>query len=157
MSPRNTGTGAVLEHTVLPALERNGYQYFARSKDRGKAKGVPDPRLFDDPFRPSRKHRLDILVLTGSGERIGISAKWQQVGGTAEEKVPMEVLRLMSFLEGGLLDRAYLLLAGNGWSLKGHFLDRQFLNRFCSSAKVKENVLIFDLDTLLVLIKQRKL
>ncbi len=33
----------------------------------------------------------------------------------------MEVLRLMSFLEGGLLDRAYLLLAGNGWSLKGHF------------------------------------
>lgn len=155
MSPRDTGTGTVLEYTILPALERNAYTYFARSRTGSRRRRDPDPRLLPDPFRLNKKHRLDVLVLTEEGEKIAISAKWQQVDGTAEEKVPMEVLRLLSFIEQGLLSRAYLLLAGGGWSLKNYFLSETFLDHFCSQQKGK--LRIVDLDTLLSLINQKKL
>uniref|UniRef100_A0A7C5VIM0 PD-(D/E)XK nuclease domain-containing protein n=1 Tax=Thermus caliditerrae TaxID=1330700 RepID=A0A7C5VIM0_9DEIN len=154
MSPRNTRTGAILEYTVLPALERNGYHYFARSVKGRRSQKEPDPRLLPDPFKLLKEHRLDILVLV-EGSKVGISAKWQQVKGTAEEKVPMEVLRLLKFIEQGFLDRAYLLLAGEGWTLRDYFLTQEFLDNFCSPGRARLHIV--DLDRLLSLINQRQI
>jgi len=142
VSPRNTSTGRVLEQMVLPALERAGYQ------------AQPRYRL-PDLFRPDRPHYLDVAVLQGSVPIIGIAAKWQQSSGTAEEKVPMEVLRLIKFVEGKQLDRGYVLLSGTGWSLRDYFLRESFIKEFSSPAAPM--VRVVDLETLITLINQRKI
>jgi hypothetical protein len=72
MSPRDTGTGWVLEQIVLPALQRAGYEVFSR----------PESKL-PDPFRPGRLHKLDVMLRHPKEpqSRIGIAAKWQQSSG----------------------------------------------------------------------------
>jgi diketogulonate reductase-like aldo/keto reductase len=49
-----------------------------------------------------------------------ISLKWQQVGGTAEQKVPFEVICLAESLRSvpQLFNAAYLVLGGEGWTLR---------------------------------------
>jgi len=141
VSPRDTGTGWVLEQMVLPALKRAGYQAQRRYR-------------LPDPFRPGRPHYLDVAVLQGTAP-IGIAAKWQQSPGTAEEKVPMEMLRLIKFVEGEQLDRGYVLLAGTGGSLQDYFMSSSFLEEFSSPAVSR--VRVVDLDTLTALINSGKL
>jgi hypothetical protein len=126
---------------VLPALKRAGYQAQRRYR-------------LPDPFRPGRDHYLDVAVLQGSAP-IGIAAKWQQSSGTAEEKVVMEVLRLIKLVEGGRLDRGYVLLAGTGWSLRDYFLSGSFLKEFSSPAASR--VRVVDLDALIALINRGRL
>ena len=90
MSPRDTSTGAVLEQMVLPALTRGGYQY-----------------------------RTQVYIGAGQGDRRWlISMKWQQVSGTAEQKVPFEVICLAEAVGSGPYEGAYLVLGGPGWSLR---------------------------------------
>jgi hypothetical protein len=111
MPPRNTSTGAVLEDTVLPALRRNGY-VFATQQVVGLSLS-------------GRRHRADIVVdLTVSTKTI-VSVKWQQVSGSAEEKVPFEIIKLIHAVKtsAGAVPYAYLVLAGPGWSsLKEFYL-----------------------------------
>ncbi len=52
------------------------------------------------------------------GERFLISMKWQQTSGTAEQKVPFEIICLIEALEKGTYERAYLVLGGEGWKPK---------------------------------------
>jgi len=110
MNPRDTRTGGVLESMVLPALTRGGYKY-----DTQKVVGV---RL------GGRKHKVDILA-TKEGRNILISLKWQQTSGTAEQKVPYEIICLMiAVKENAEYEKAYLVLGGDGWSLKDFYLSR---------------------------------
>jgi len=143
MSPRDTGTGPILEKMILPALERAGYQPQRRYR-------VPDP------FRPEREHLLDIAAFQRNGNPpIGIAAKWQQSSGTAEEKVPMEVLRLIKLVEGKHLERGYVLLGGTGWRFRDYFLSKSFMKEFCSPAA--SMVRVVDLETLITLINQGRI
>jgi len=133
MTPRNTNTGNVLEVMMQHALSRGGYTYFLRGS------GKTAQRTFDEPI-PSTKTRhkfiLDgLAICPNTGERIGLSAKWQQVGGTAEEKVALETLRLLKLIERGDIDRAYLIMGGDGWSLRDYFLSEDFINSFASPAR----------------------
>ena len=109
MSPRNTRTGGVLESMILPALDMGGYRY---------SKQVPIGA------RPGgRQHRID-LVAEKDGRSLLISLKWQQVGGTAEQKVPFEVICLMDAIRSseGLYRRAYVVLGGGGWTLRKFYV-----------------------------------
>jgi hypothetical protein len=79
MTPRNTSTGAVLEAMILPALTRGGYSAWKQKVIGTRCGGG--------------KHKVDAIATRGD-ERILVSIKWQQTGGTAEQVVPFEVMCL---------------------------------------------------------------
>jgi hypothetical protein len=105
VSPRDTRTGGVLENMVLPALQLGGYKVETQVHVGARLGG--------------RKHKVD-AVAEKEGRAVLISLKWQQVGGTAEQKVPFEVICLMEAiaLGKGRYEKAYLVLGGSGWSLR---------------------------------------
>ena len=106
MTPRNTSTGAVLEAMVLPALDRGGYTYQTQVRVGTRCGGGV--------------HKADAVARKGS-EQILISLKWQQVGGTAEQKVPFEVMCLADAVRNGDAQRACLVLGGDGWTLRDYY------------------------------------
>jgi hypothetical protein len=112
--PGNTRTGSVLELTILPALDRGGYHHRAQI-EIGQRLGCG-------------KHVVD-LVAEKDGNEFLISLKWQQVAGTAEQKVPFEVICLLDAIERGSYSKAYLVLGGEGWKLRNFYINGG-LNRF---------------------------
>ncbi|MEW6662366.1 MAG: PD-(D/E)XK nuclease superfamily protein [Bacillota bacterium] len=53
-----------------------------------------------------------------------ISLKWQQTSGTAEQKVPFEVICLAHAVQQGGYNKAYLVLGGAGWSLRDFYANK---------------------------------
>ena len=86
---RDTRTGEVLERMVLPALESGGYDY-RTGVNIGRRLGLG-------------RHIVDVLA-ERDGEHYLVSLKWQQVSGTAEQKIPFEVI---SWCEG-MADGGYI-------------------------------------------------
>ncbi len=107
MTPRNTRTGGVLEQMVLPALDQGGYAYKIQ-QNIGQRLGCG-------------AHFVDVIA-EKSGTKALISMKWQQVSGTAEQKVPFEVICLLEALESGDYAKAYLVLGGEGWTLRDFYV-----------------------------------
>jgi len=109
MSARDTRTGSVLENMVLPALEMGGYSPSVQ-QIIGKRPG-------------GRKHKIDIVASKDS-KAILVSLKWQQVSGTAEQKVPFEVICLAETVRNssGKFYKAYLVLGGEGWTLRDFYV-----------------------------------
>lgn len=103
---RNTNTGSVLEAMILPALARGGYGYEKQVRIGQRCGGG--------------SHQVDALA-TRDAESILISLKWQQTGGTAEQKVPFEVMCLADAIRSQAAARAYLVLGGDGWTLRDYF------------------------------------
>jgi hypothetical protein len=69
-------------------------------------------------------HRVDVLA-EKSGDKILISLKWQQTSGTAEQKVPFEIICLAEAIrESPQFRRAYVVLGGPGWTLREFFMKR---------------------------------
>jgi hypothetical protein len=94
---------------VLPALKRGGYsfrkQVFVGSRPGGG------------------RHKVD-LVAEKAGEEILISMKWQQSSGTAEQKVPFEIICLAEAIrETPSYKRGYVVLGGPGWMLRDYYVD----------------------------------
>jgi len=106
MSPGSTRTGGVLERMILPALEEGGYTY-EKQVELGKRLGIG-------------RHVVDAIA-EKDGRKILISLKWQQVSGTAEQKVPFEIICLLEALDAGQHDKAYLVLGGEGWTLRNFY------------------------------------
>jgi hypothetical protein len=117
MSPGDTRSGGVLERMVLPALERGGYSYTTQV-NLGERLG-------------GGRHFVDAVV-ERDGRSFLLSVKWQQVAGTAEQKVPFEVICLSEALEAGRYAKAYLVLGGEGWKLRSFYttggLDKHLVN-----------------------------
>jgi len=111
MTPRNTTTGAVLEEMVLPALRHGKYRCQTQVNIGQRLGGG--------------RHIVDVLAEDPRGKRFLISLKWQQVSGTAEQKVPFEVMCLAEAIlsSQGKYHRAYLVLGGNGWTLRDFFIN----------------------------------
>ena len=108
MNARNTLTGSVLELMVLPSLSLGGYEYELQ-KSIGTRPG-------------GRKHKIDAVANKGNNSYL-ISLKWQQVSGTAEQKVPFEVICLLDALRQNLqCQKAYLVLGGDGWTLRDLYI-----------------------------------
>ncbi len=109
MSPRDTTTGSVLEQMVLPALSKGGYVYEKQVNIGNRLGGG--------------KHYIDIVAKNKVGDQILISLKWQQVSGTAEQKVPFEVMCLTEIIssKNDIYKKSYVVLGGNGWKLKDFY------------------------------------
>jgi hypothetical protein len=118
MAARDTRTGDVLEQMILPALKRGGYDYSTRV-EIGRRLGLG-------------RHIVDVVAAKHE-QRTLISLKWQQVSGTAEQKVPFEVICLSEALEHGLFAKAYVVLGGEGWTLRD-FYTSGGLDRHLTSA-----------------------
>ena len=103
---RDTRTGEVLERMVLPALENGGYQH-RTGVNIGRRLGLG-------------RHKLDVLAQK-DGQTLLVSLKWQQVSGTAEQKIPFEVISLSYAMQGGDYAKAYLVLGGDGWRLRDFY------------------------------------
>src|SRR5216117_3927626 len=107
MTPRNTTTGGVLEAMVLPALKRGGYTYEIQQRIGERFGGGV--------------HIVDVIAEKG-GLKYLVSMKWQQVSGTAEQKVPFEVICLVEAMEIlGNFEKAYVVLGGEGWTLRDFY------------------------------------
>ena len=125
MASRDTRTGRVMEEMIPPALRRGGYE-FKEQVIIGLRLGVG-------------KHKVDYLLEDPAGGQILVSAKWQQVSGTAEEKVPYEVVCLADSVNAsnGKFRKAYLVIGGEGWKpkLKDFYLT-DGLSRFLKNCDV---------------------
>lgn len=92
---------------ILPALKRGGYTFLTQQH-------------IGDRFGGGR-HFVDV-VAEKNGRKYLVSLKWQQVSGTAEQKVPFEVICLADAARQGAFDKAYLVLGGEGWKLRKFFV-----------------------------------
>jgi hypothetical protein len=91
----------------LPALKHGGYDWKTQVCIGEKPSGG--------------KHQVD-LIATKEGFLILVSCKWQQVSGTAEQKIPFEVICLIRAMESKLYAKAYIVLGGGGWTLRGFYV-----------------------------------
>ena len=110
MSPRDTRTGTVLEQMVLPALQKGGYTYKTQVHIGQRFGGG--------------RHFVDILAGDNEDKKFLISLKWQQVSGTAEQKVPFEAMCLAEAVltSNNEYNKAYIVLGGMGWKLRDFFV-----------------------------------
>ena len=109
MARRNTTTGRVMEEMVVPSLVRGGY--------RVRSNVVVGTR-----FGVS-KHYIDILAEDRQERLHLVSLKWQQVQGTAEQKIPFEIICLAdALISDERYYKAHLVLGGNGWRYKDFYL-----------------------------------
>lgn len=138
MTPRDTRTGGVLEAMILPALERGGYAH--------RAQVIVGTRM------GGRKHKVDATA-TKNGRSVLVSLKWQQVGGTAEQKVPFEVICLAEAARTGGYEAAYLVLGGEGWTLREFYAG----GGLSQHLKDAERVHIITLEGFIALANQGKL
>ena len=122
MTPRNTSTGAVLEAMVLPALDRGGYVWRVQVETGTRPGG--------------RRHQVDAIAAK-DGDDVLVSLKWQQTSGTAEQKVPFEVMCLADAVRAGKATRAYLVLGGDGWTLRDYFTSGKLSEHLIHAALVQ--------------------
>jgi len=137
---RDTRTGGVLEAMVLPALEQGGYAWTAQV-NIGQRLGCG-------------RHFVDAIA-EKNGRKILISVKWQQVSGTAEQKVPFEVICLVEAIQSQPVtyDKAYVVLGGEGWTLRT-FYTSGGLQKFLKDA---QNVEVVTLEAFVARANQEKL
>jgi len=122
----STGTGYVLEQMVLPALKKGGYSYQQQQRVGERPNG--------------RRHIVDVLAQKDAAKLL-ISMKWQEVSGTAEHKVPFEVMCLADAVRAGYGTRGVLVLGGDGWSLREYFV----------SGKLREHLIHADMVSVIKL------
>ena len=107
---RDTGTGKILELMIIPSLKSGGYEVQIQHHVGSRLGGG--------------KHMIDVVAENVRKEKFLISLKWQQVSGTAEQKVPFEIICLAdTILENpDFYTKAYLVLGGEGWKLRDFFV-----------------------------------
>jgi len=123
---------------ILPALSRGGY--------------VCDKQV-EIGCRPGgRKHKVD-AVASKDGQKTIVSLKWQQVNGTAEQKVPFEVICLAEVVNCGSCSKAYLVLGGDGWTLREYYVSGGLQQHLLHADKVQ----ILTLERFIALANQGEL
>jgi hypothetical protein len=95
-----------MEQMVLPSLARGGYK--------------AESQVIIGARPGGGQHKVDAIAERG-GRKVIISLKWQQTSGTAEQKVPFEVMCLADAVREKYGERAYLVLGGPGWRLREYF------------------------------------
>lgn len=138
--PRNTRTGNVMEDMLINSLKQGNYEFKKGAKVGTRLGGG--------------KHMVDLVVYEND-EVYLVSSKWQQTSGTAEQKIPFEVMCLGDAIRNNeTVTKAYLVLGGKGWSRKEYFLSKEFktdLAEFCKSVK------IIDLEDFVAIANQKKI
>jgi hypothetical protein len=122
MTPRNTNTGGVLEAMILPALKRGHYTHQTQVVAGTRCGGGT--------------HKVDALA-EKDGQKVLVSLKWQQTGGTAEQKVPFEIMCLADAVRSGHANRAFLVLGGDGWTLRDYYTSGALADHLIHAALVR--------------------
>ena len=144
---KNTKTGQVLEKMILPALQNGGYEFKEQA------------RIGDRPH--GGEHKIDVLIKENRNN-ILLSLKWQQTNGTAEHKIPFEVISLVHACESSEIKKAYLVLGGSdkdakrgvkGWTCRKWYISGG-LSKFIN---YRDKVTIMNLEEFVALVNQRKL
>jgi hypothetical protein len=126
---RNTTTGRDFENQIEAAFKGAGFttahQVVAGTRPNGG------------------KHYVDV-VARKDGRNILVSLKWQQVGGTAEQKIPFEIICLAEAIaqsakaekQEDRYGKAVLVLGGDGWTLKEWYLSGELKKHLPAAATV---------------------
>ncbi len=147
MSKAGINTGAVFEQLFNTVLPMKGYRIIDKQEYR--------------PFIPlsisGGTHIPDKVIETPDGRWLILSKKWQEIRGTAEQKIPFEVIKLIHTVKNSnnKFPCAYLIIGGEGWTpkLKSFYLNgglNQYINGF-------ELVNIVNTDQFLTLVNRNKL
>lgn len=107
--PRNTASGKFYEDTVERAIRQSCLANNLSAKSQQTIGTSPS----------GRKHRVDWeLISNGDPDIRGlVSCKVQITGGTAEEKVPFEVIKLIHAMDTDTrYKRAWIVLGGKGFT-----------------------------------------
>jgi hypothetical protein len=123
---------------VLPALNQGGYEYQTQVNIGQRPGG--------------RRHIVDVVAIRNK-VKILISLKWQQISGTAEQKVSFEVICLTHALQQGAYNKAYLVLGGTGWTLRDYYIS----GGLDAYLKVPSDIKIISLEDFIALANQGKL
>jgi hypothetical protein len=109
-SKTGVNTGKVFEQLYDTALQMKGYRLVNKTEYES----------FLAPSISGGKHLPDRVVETPDLRWLILSKKWQETAGTAEQKVPFEIIKLIDALikSRGKFHYAYLILGGEGWSSK---------------------------------------
>lgn len=91
------------------------------------------------------KHYVDV-VARKDGRNLLVSPKWQQVGGTAEQKIPFEIICLAEAIaqsakaekQEDRFSKAVLVLGGEGWTLKQWYLSGELKKHLPAATNVVE-------------------
>lgn len=111
-----------MEAMIRPALERGGYSCRQQTVIGTRVGG--------------RVHKIDAIA-EKDGQSALVSLKWQQTGGTAEQKVPFEVMCLADAVRAGQAARAYLVLGGDGWTLRDYYVSGQMAEHLIHAELVR--------------------
>jgi len=147
MSKAGINTGAVFEQLFNTVLPMKGYRIIDKQEYK--------------PFIPlsisGGTHIPDKVIETPDGRWLILSKKWQEIRGTAEQKIPFEVIKLIHTVKksNNKFPYAYLIIGGEGWTpkLKSFYLNgglNQYINGF-------ELVHIVNTDQFLTLVNRNKL
>lgn len=138
---RNTASGKYYEETVKRAIKR--------SCDRNGLSAIPHQVVGVSPS--GRRHVVDWELVSNKDESVRglVSCKFQDTGGTAEEKVPYEVLKLVFAMElDARYRKAWIVLGGKGWTDGLKFFYQTDLQKWIPTMS-QRIVIIPDTDTLL--------
>lgn len=106
MSPggKGTKTGSFWEQVIKPVLEIHYAGKYSTQVIVGN-------QLFGGPYK------ADFLIYDTEKGNIIVSAKWQQVSGTAEQKLIYEIASLISIVrKNQSFRKAYVVIGGSGFS-----------------------------------------
>ena len=122
-----TKTGSTLEVTVEAVLINNSYAVTKQQVVGTKPGGG--------------RHRADIVGMRPNGSKFLVSLKWQQTAGSAEEKIPFEVIKLLHALRENpaSFDKAYIVIGGDGFNpgLVEFYLSEEFRSYVRQSEKIE--------------------
>jgi len=118
----STYSGKRFEACILAALKEAGFAVEAQVRIGMRAGSL-------------KEHVVD-FVARRKGETLLISTKWQNSAGSAEEKVPWEVLSLNHALRGSEHSAGFIVLGGKGWSLRDYFTSPAFREAMNVSPKL---------------------
>lgn len=121
-----TKTGSTLEASVEAALLNNSYAVEKQVVVGTKPGGG--------------RHRADLVGMRPNGTKFLVSLKWQQAAGSAEEKIPFEVIKLLHAVrENRDYDKAYIVIGGGGFtpSLVEFYLSEEFRSYVRESEKIE--------------------
>jgi len=107
--PRNTASGKFYEDTVERAIRQSCLANNLSAKSQQTIGTSPS----------GRKHRVDWELISNGDPNIRglVSCKVQITGGTAEEKVPFEVIKLIHAMDTDTrYKRAWIVLGGKGFT-----------------------------------------
>ena len=111
--------GKVLESTILPCLQRHGFQVVRHSSWIKKPEDYGDELVLTNvPYKTIYGHRgfTEFLLISKSkGLRVRIECKWQQSTGSVDEKLPYLYMNCIQSIP----ENDIIIIIGGGGMKKG--------------------------------------